>query len=441
VNLLVDSVNRGVRTEKFMLGFGIASTAVFGVESLTVLWLRAGKVIDGAMTVGMLLAFISYGGQFGGRMSALTNRFMEFRLLSVHAERLADILLEPIEQEGCKGLMGIELTPRIELVDVSFRYAENEPWIIRHLTLTIEAWRVSGIGWPFRGGKTTLVKLILGILKPTEGELHLGGYPLSLLGTQALRQAMAAVMQDDHLLAGSLAENISFFDPQPQQGRIELCARMAAIHDDIAAMPMGYHTFSGDMGTTLSGGQKQRILLARALYKSPKIIILDEATSHLDVLRERQVNHAIGALAMTRICVAHRPETIAMSGRVIQLGGDTAGHFAQPCRLNNPKRGSGLGRAVEVQHVLDVDFDFVVQAGQCFAQGAGGGFTDAADGDAVLVVATAAQDQPFINAGVGCFQRRFSGRRAGWRPVTGGRCASCGTGCPVPGTGVLGEGV
>jgi ATP-binding cassette subfamily B protein RaxB len=90
------------------------------------------------MTVGMLLAFISYGGQFGGRMSALTNRFMEFRLLSVHAERLANILLEPIEQEGCKGLMGIELTPRIELVDVSFRYAENEPWIIRHLTLTIE---------------------------------------------------------------------------------------------------------------------------------------------------------------------------------------------------------------------------------------------------------------------------------------------------------------
>jgi ATP-binding cassette subfamily B protein RaxB len=135
---------------------------------------------------------------------------------------------------------------------------------------------------------------------------------------------MAAVMQDDHLLAGSLAENISFFDPQPQQDRVEFCARMAAVHDDIVGMPMGYHTLAGDMGTTLSGGQKQRILLARALYKCPKIMILDEATSHLDVLRERQVNQAIGALEMTRICVAHRPETIAMSGRVIRLDNHAA---------------------------------------------------------------------------------------------------------------------
>ncbi|MYM66289.1 ATP-binding cassette domain-containing protein [Pseudoduganella sp. FT55W] len=325
VNLLVDSVNRSVRTEKFMLWFGIASTAVFSAEHLTVLWLGAGKVMDGALTIGMLLAFTSYGAQFGGRMAALINRFVEFRLLSVHAERLADIVLEAVEPEGQQAHVTTELAPRIELVDVSFRYAENEPWIIRHLTLTIEPGESVVLVGPSGGGKTTLVKLILGILKPTEGELRLGGCPMQLLGASASRRLMAAVMQDDHLLAGSFAENISFFDPQPLQERIELCASMAAVHDDIVGMPMGYHTLAGDMGMTLSGGQKQRILLARALYKSPKIMILDEATSHLDVLRERQVNQAIGELAMTRICVAHRPETIAMSGRVIRLGNDMPG--------------------------------------------------------------------------------------------------------------------
>jgi ATP-binding cassette subfamily B protein RaxB len=325
VNLLVDSINRSVRTEKFMLWFGIASTAVFGAENLAVLWLGASEVLGGGLTIGMLLAFMAYGSQFGARMAALTNRFMEFRLLSVHAERLADIVLEPIEPAGPKGQMVADLAPRIELVDVSFRYAENEPWIIRHLTLTIEAGESVALVGPSGCGKTTLVKLILGILTPTEGELRLGGCPAQLLGASALRRCMAAVMQDDQLLAGSLAENICFFDPQPQRERIELCARMAAVHDDIIAMPMGYHTLAGDMGATLSGGQKQRVLLARALYKSPKIIVLDEATSHLDVLREQQVNQAIGAMAMTRICIAHRPETIAMSGRVIHVDGTTSG--------------------------------------------------------------------------------------------------------------------
>jgi ATP-binding cassette subfamily B protein RaxB len=320
-NLLVDSVNRDVRTEKFMLGFGIANTAVFGLEQLVVLWLGAGKVMEGSLTIGMLFAFTAYGGQFGGRMSALINKFIEFRLLTVHAERLADIVLEPLEHQGDPSRSAEDLIPRIELVNVSFRYAENEPWIVRHLTLTIEPGESVALVGPSGCGKTTLVKMILGILEPTEGEMRYGGYPVRRLGGASLRRIMAAVMQDDHLLAGSLAENISFFDSSPDRERIQECARLAAIHDDIVTMPMGYHTLAGDMGTTLSGGQKQRILLARALYKSPKIIVLDEATSHLDILREQQVNQAIRSLDITRICVAHRPETIAMSGRIIRLEG------------------------------------------------------------------------------------------------------------------------
>src|SRR5262249_50117192 len=119
--------------------------------------------------------------------------------------------------------------------------------------------------------------------------------------------------------------NISFFDPEPDQSRVVASARLAAVDQDIAAMPMAYNTLIGDMGTVLSGGQKQRVLLARALYKSPQILLLDEATSHLDVTRERLVNDAIRELKLTRIIIAHRPETIASADRVIMLGqGDAA---------------------------------------------------------------------------------------------------------------------
>jgi ATP-binding cassette, subfamily B, bacterial CvaB/MchF/RaxB len=319
LNLMVDSVNRSVRTEKFMIWFGIADAVVFGLERLTVLWIGANKVMDNSFTIGMLFAFATYSGQFSERMAALINKFMEFRLLSLHAERLADIVLEEPEQEGSHCISPESLIPRIELIDVSFRYAESEPWIVRNLTLTIDPGESIAFVGPSGCGKTTLIKLILGILRPTAGELRYGGQPIQQLGYAAFRQTLAAVMQDDHLFAGSLAENICFFTSQPEQSRIELCAKMADIHDDIMAMPMGYLTLAGDMGTTLSGGQKQRVLLARALYKSPKIIVLDEATSHLDVLRERKVNEAISSLTITRICAAHRPETIAMARRVIHL--------------------------------------------------------------------------------------------------------------------------
>jgi ATP-binding cassette subfamily B protein RaxB len=126
-------------------------------------------------------------------------------------------------------------------------------------------------------------------------------------------------MQDDQLFAGSIADNICFFSDRPDQERIEASAKMAAVHDDISAMPMGYGTLIGDMGTVLSGGQKQRVLLARALYRRPGILLLDEATSHLDVERERAVNDALRRTHMTRIVIAHRPETIRASERTVSL--------------------------------------------------------------------------------------------------------------------------
>jgi ATP-binding cassette subfamily B protein RaxB len=154
---------------------------------------------------------------------------------------------------------------------------------------------------------------------PDSGEIRVGGQPLRQVGLRAWRDMIGTVMQDDRLFAGSITDNISFFDADVDPDWVEECARIAAVKDDIKAMPMGFHTLIGDMGASLSGGQRQRILLARALYKRPKILFLDEATSALDVDREREVNQAIKQLDLTRIIVAHRPETIASATRVIVM--------------------------------------------------------------------------------------------------------------------------
>ena len=180
-------------------------------------------------------------------------------------------------------------------------------------------------------GKTTLVKLLLGLLKPSSGSICIGGQDLHKVGPANIRKAVGAVMQDDQLFGGSLADNISFFDPQVEQAKVEAAARMAAIHDEIMAMPMGYHSLIGDMGSSLSGGQKQRVILARALYREPKLLYLDEATSHLDVANEQLVNAAVKQLAVTKVIVAHRPETIASADRVLVVQGGKIVQGRSPC--------------------------------------------------------------------------------------------------------------
>jgi ATP-binding cassette subfamily B protein RaxB len=160
---------------------------------------------------------------------------------------------------------------------------------------------------------------MLGILTPVEGQVLLDGEPIDARSIGRLRRISATVLQDDVLFAGSIADNISFFANDADPAWIEQCARLAAVHDDIVRMPMAYSTLVGDMGAVLSGGQKQRILLARALYRRPKLLFLDEATSHLDIQREAAVNQALEALHITRVIVAHRPDTIRSARRVVAL--------------------------------------------------------------------------------------------------------------------------
>jgi ATP-binding cassette subfamily B protein RaxB len=327
-NLAVDAFNAGIRIQKLRMVFHAMNGVLFGVENIAVIWLGAALLLDGGFSVGMLFAFLSYKSQFTSRMSNLIDNAIDFRMLDLHRERVADIALsEPEPEMPGAGLTPLAIRSDIEIRNLSLRYADSEPFVLQNISLRIEEGESIAIVGPSGCGKTTLLKAIMGLLTPTEGEILIGGISLARLGTAQYRSLIGTVMQDDKLFSGSIADNITFFDPQPEMERIEECARMAAIHDDILSMPMGYQTLVGDMGTVLSGGQKQRVLLARALYKQPKILLLDEATSHLDVVRERQVSEAIRQLRLTRVIVAHRRETIATADRIYRLGAETQPHL------------------------------------------------------------------------------------------------------------------
>jgi ATP-binding cassette subfamily B protein RaxB len=300
--------------------FRVANELIFGLENVLIIFLGAHAALAGEMTVGMLFAFISYKQQFVDKATRLIERAIEFRMLDLHLERLADIAGTEPEPAHFRPLAYQQpLQGNVELREVSFRYAAGEPFVLRDVNFRVCAGAYVAITGPSGGGKTTLLKLILGLLEPTSGEILVDGVPLRAMGHQAFRQSVGVVMQDDQLLSGSIADNICFFDESFDLEHMTHCAELAGIHDEISRMPMAYNSLIGDMGTSLSGGQKQRILLARALYRRPRLLFMDEGTSHLDLATERQVTGAVRSLGLTRIIIAHRPETIASAARCLVL--------------------------------------------------------------------------------------------------------------------------
>lgn len=330
-NLKVDVVNRDIRTQRLEIGFRACNSTLFGLQTVGLFYLGADLILSNSLTVGMLTAFGSYASTFSSRMFKLIDMVVNIRMLNVHTERLADIALEPVEETVQQRTDTSRLAANITLRNVRYRYGEGEPWIIDGVDLHIPSGQSVALVGPSGCGKTTLCKIILGLLPPTEGEVLVDNIPIRQLGLASYRELVGTVMQDDVLLSGSIIDNIIFYDAPGDLEHAFECARIAAIHDDIVAMPMGYYTVIGDLGSSLSGGQKQRILLARALYKRPRILALDEATSHLDVNNERRVNQAINRLQVTRIIVAHRPETIQSAQRIVAIdGGRVVEQRAQP---------------------------------------------------------------------------------------------------------------
>ncbi|WP_167240778.1 peptidase domain-containing ABC transporter [Massilia genomosp. 1] len=282
----------------------------------------AGAIIDGSMSVGLLYAFMAYEGQFMARSSAFFEQLVQWRMTDMYSHRLADVVL--VEREhgvDAASPDGTTIDGAVELSNVAFAYAPQDPYVLRGVSLRIDKGEFVAIVGPSGAGKSTLLKIVCGLYTPTAGEVILDGRTVKAWGTRTVRRSFGTVMQDDELLSGTIAENVAFFDEQIDLPLVWRCLQRAAIDEDIRRMPMGTDTYIGDMGGTLSGGQKQRLLLARALYRMPKILLLDEATSHLDAQCEARINAALKLLAITRIVVAHRRETIDSADRIICLDG------------------------------------------------------------------------------------------------------------------------
>ena len=322
MNLWVSSTNANLTLAKLNLVFGTSWSFLSTLERTGVLWIGARAVMHHDMSLGMLFAFLSYKEQFSGRINMLIDRFVDFKMISVQTERLADIVMTAPEESFTHRKHDLPDDLTLSFDRVSYRYSQEDPYLLNAASLSIKQGECIAIVGPSGCGKTTCLKLMLGILRPQFGQIKLGskdGVSIKQVGMRQYRNMIATVMQDDQLFAGSLLDNICFLDSKPDESWMQECAKIARIHEEILAMPMGYHTLVGDMGTVLSGGQKQRVLLARALYRKPSILFMDEATSHLDIENEALIGEAIAGLNMTRIMIAHRPQTIAIADRIVRL--------------------------------------------------------------------------------------------------------------------------
>ena len=315
----INSLNADITVSKMNVFYQVANQMLFHIEHILVVSIGALLVLSNQFSVGMLLAFLSYRLLLLNKATSFIQNIVDYKLISIQLSRLSDILFQQQEVIGTGRGKISKIKGALSLRDISFRYHDRDRFILNKVTLNINAGEKIAIIGPSGCGKSTLLKVMMALLEKTEGEIYIDNMPIKDFGVKNYRDLTASVMQEDTLLTGSIMDNIAFFDEQVDIDRIYRVATLACIHDVIVKFPMGYETLVGDMGSTLSGGQKQRILLARALYKQPKILFLDEATSHLDGDNEKNINDALKSLDITQIIVAHREETIRMADRIFSL--------------------------------------------------------------------------------------------------------------------------
>ncbi|MDD9651789.1 peptidase domain-containing ABC transporter [Klebsiella pasteurii] len=320
LNLNIDACNAGIKQTRFDMMFSGINTLISSIDQVVILWLGALAVIDNNMTLGMFMAFNAYRGQFSQRASSLIDLFMQLRMLSLHNERLSEIVFtEPESEMPSRRVFDQDKGVQLEVKNLSYQYDAFTQPVFSSLNIIVEPGESVALVGPSGVGKTTLLKVMCGLLSPTSGDVFADNLDINKIGLNNYRLSTACVLQEDRLFSGSISENICGFEDNADEAFIIECARNSNIHDEIMKMPMGYETLIGELGTGISGGQKQRLLIARALYRRPGILFMDEATSHLDLNNEASINQAISNLSITRIIVAHRPSTIASADRVIDL--------------------------------------------------------------------------------------------------------------------------
>ncbi|MDE9566559.1 peptidase domain-containing ABC transporter [Xenorhabdus bovienii] len=319
----VKSLNKSeIKKKKIEIFTNAISSIIIALDQIIILWIGSYLVINNSITIGMFIAFNTYRGQFSDRVTNVINKSIELKLLSLHNERLSEIALQ--EKEIFKNDTNVENNKMasLELSNVSYMYDGASHSVISDFSIKIDEGESVAIIGPSGTGKSTLIKIMCGLIKPQSGEVLFNNSDIYLLGINNYRKNISCILQEDKLFSGSIAENISGFDDDIDMDYVVECAIKANIHSEIASFPMGYYTQLSELGGSISGGQKQRIMIARALYKNPKIIFMDEATSHLDTNNESFINKFISNLNMTRIIVAHRESTIKSADRIIHLNAE-----------------------------------------------------------------------------------------------------------------------
>lgn len=320
-NLFFDQLNTTTRLSYLSSAIGSFMTTLSTLAPLVLLWIGTMQVINGTMQVGTMLALNALASSFLTPVTSLVSSGQQLQIVHSHLERIADVLDAQPEQDIQRVQQPPRLTGRIHLEHVSFRYDANSSYVLNDISLDVEPGQKIAIVGRTGSGKSTLGQLLLGLCLPTEGEILYDGIPLRFLNYQAVRAQFGVVMQNSTVFSGSIRENIAFNVPDIGLERIAQAAHIAAIHDDIMQMPMGYETYVSEGGSALSGGQRQRISIARAVAANPAIMLLDEATSALDVITERTVEQNLHNLGCTQVIIAHRLSTVRNADRILVLDG------------------------------------------------------------------------------------------------------------------------
>jgi ATP-binding cassette subfamily B protein len=340
--------------------FSSGSTSLISqLITILVLWVGAGYAIGSQITPGELLSFYSIVGYFTGPVTSLIGFNRSLQDARIAADRLFEIFDLEIEDEANKIELKPDMVDDVHFENVKFRYGTRVD-VFESLSLTIKKGDITAIAGESGSGKTTLVSLLQNLYPLQSGHIRIGRYDLRHLTNQSLRKIVSVVPQRIDLFSGNVVDNIAIGDFNPDMTRvIEICDKLG-MTKFIEQLPHGFNTYLGENGATLSGGQQQRIAIARALYRNPEILILDEATSSLDSYAETFVQNTLRLLkeeSKTVIVIAHRLSTINMAQRVIMLDKGMVvqdGSFAELSVVEGPFRKMWMHQTIDIKEVMKV---------------------------------------------------------------------------------------
>ena len=318
-DLFFNQLNVSIERSQLSALISTAVAALRILAPLLLLWVGALYVLNGSMSLGTMLALNTLAVSFLIPLSSLAATGQQLQLVGAHLERIADVIKTEPEQNPEAVQKAPELIGQLELKNVSFQYDPNASKALQGISFSVEPGQKVALVGRTGSGKSTLAMLLLGLYEATEGEVLWDGQSAKGLDYRSLRSQFGVVLQETSLFSDSIRRNIAFNDPAMPLERVVEAARLAAIHEDIVRMPMGYETLIAENGSALSGGQRQRLALARALAARPAVLLLDEATSHLDTLTERTVDQNLSSLNCTRIVIAHRLSTVWNADLIIVL--------------------------------------------------------------------------------------------------------------------------